>query len=122
MFVQPTVITVGKDKSLKIALYARELNRVVVKYKYQMPNMECLIDLLEEQLDKPKGGLVYDPWHATRVRSNTTRPKSDWKLQIPIYWRQSQPDVSVSYGILSANHKANSFPRYSASSSRRVTE
>ena len=35
-----------------------------------MPNMEYVIDLLAEQLNKPKGGSVYDPWHATRVRKN----------------------------------------------------
>ena len=37
-----------------MALDARELNRAIVKDKYQMPNMESLIHLVAELLDKPK--------------------------------------------------------------------
>ena len=47
-FIQPVVITVKKDKSVKIA---RALNNEIVKDKYQMPNLEHLVDLVAEQLD-----------------------------------------------------------------------
>ena len=50
-FIQPVVITVKKDKSVKIALDARALNNEIVKDKYQMPNLEHLVDLVAEQLD-----------------------------------------------------------------------
>ena len=50
-FIQPVVITVKKDNSVKIALDARALNNEIVKDKYQMPNLEHLVDLVVEQLD-----------------------------------------------------------------------
>ena len=46
MFIQPTVITVKKDKFVKIALDARALNQSIAKDKYQMPNLDNLIDLI----------------------------------------------------------------------------
>ena len=39
VFIQPTVITVKNDKSVKIALDARALNQSIAKDKYQMPNL-----------------------------------------------------------------------------------
>ena len=40
VYFQPTVITVRKDKSVKIALDARALNQSIAKDKYQMPNLD----------------------------------------------------------------------------------
>ena len=48
-FIQPVVITVKKDKTVKIGLDARALNNEIVKDKYQMPNTEHLVDLVAEQ-------------------------------------------------------------------------
>ena len=42
-FVSPAVITVKKDKSVRIALDSRKLNEIIVERKAQMPNMEELI-------------------------------------------------------------------------------
>ena len=39
-FVRPAVITVKKDKTVKIALDSRKLNEITVKRKAQMPIME----------------------------------------------------------------------------------
>ena len=39
-FVSPAVITVKKDKSVKIALDSRKLNEITIKRKAQMPNVE----------------------------------------------------------------------------------
>ena len=50
-FIQPIVITVKRDKSVKIALDARALNNELIKDKYQMPNLEHLVDMVAEQLD-----------------------------------------------------------------------
>ena len=41
-FVSPAVITVKKNKSVKFALDSRKLNKITVKRKTQMPNMEEL--------------------------------------------------------------------------------
>ena len=48
-FVSPTVITVKKDKSVKIALDSRKLNEITIKRKAQMPNMEELISRISRK-------------------------------------------------------------------------
>ena len=59
VFIQPTVITVKKDKSLKIALDARALNQSIAKDKYQMPNLDNLNDMIAEKLDEKEGEAWY---------------------------------------------------------------
>ena len=49
-FVSPDVITVTKDKSVKIALDSRKLNDITVKRKAQMPNMEELISRISRTI------------------------------------------------------------------------
>ena len=43
-----------KNKIVKLALDARELNKVIVKDKYRTPNMDHLLDLVAEQLERPE--------------------------------------------------------------------
>ena len=45
-----------RDKRAKIALVARALNNELIKNKYQMPNLEHLIDMVAEQLDRTNNG------------------------------------------------------------------
>ena len=59
VFIQPTVITVKKDKSVKTALDARGLSESMPEDKYQMPNLEHLIDMIAEKLDKENGEAWY---------------------------------------------------------------
>ena len=59
VFIQPTVNTVEKDKSVKIALDARALNQSIAKDKYQMPNLDNLIDMIAEKLDEKEGEAWY---------------------------------------------------------------
>ena len=59
VYIQPTVITVKKDKSVKIALDARALNQSIAKQKYQMPNLDNLIDMIAEELEERKGEAWY---------------------------------------------------------------
>ena len=55
VFIQPTVITVKKDRSVKIALDARALNQAIDKDKCQMPNLDNLLDMVAEKLDNEEG-------------------------------------------------------------------
>ena len=55
VFLQPTVITVKKERSVKIALEAREPNKNVLKDKYPMPNLDNLMDLIAEKVGKEPG-------------------------------------------------------------------
>ena len=59
VFIQPTVITVKKDRSVKIAFDARALNTTIDKDKYQVPNLENLLDTVAEKLDSENGEAWY---------------------------------------------------------------
>ena len=45
------MITVNKDRSVKIALDVRALNQAIDEDKYQMPNAESLLNVVAEKLD-----------------------------------------------------------------------
>ena len=47
-FTSPIVITVKKDKSVKLALDSKILNKAIHKNKYQMPNIDSLIDSISQ--------------------------------------------------------------------------
>ena len=51
-FVSPVVITVKKDKTVKIALDARKLNDSCVKKRPHMPNMEELLNQISAELSR----------------------------------------------------------------------
>ena len=59
VFIQPTVITVKKDKSIKIALDARVMNENIKKDKYQMPNLDGLMCSLAETITGDGPGKVW---------------------------------------------------------------
>ena len=56
-FLSPAVITIKKDKSVKIALDSRKLNEACVKRKSAMPNMEDLISKISAEITKNNGEL-----------------------------------------------------------------
>ena len=49
-FVSPAVVTVKKDKLVKIALDSRKLNEITIKRKAQMPNIEELISRISRKI------------------------------------------------------------------------
>ena len=55
VFIQPTVVTVKKDRSVKIALDARAPNKTIDKNKNQIPNLDNLLDMVAEKLDTEEG-------------------------------------------------------------------
>ena len=57
-FVSPAVLTVKKDKSIKIALDSRKLNEVTMKRKAKMPNMEELISRISKSISEGKEGEI----------------------------------------------------------------
>ena len=58
-FVSLIVITVKEDGSVKLALDPRELNKQVHKNKYQMPNIEDLLDTVGQTISEKKPGDIY---------------------------------------------------------------
>ena len=58
-FVSPAVITVKKDKTVKIALDSRKLNEITVKRKAQMPNMEELISRISRKIADGETDIIW---------------------------------------------------------------
>ena len=49
-FISPIVITVKRDKSIKLAMDAKTINKAIHKNKYQMHNIDCLIDTIAQTI------------------------------------------------------------------------
>ena len=58
IFIQSVVVTVKMDKTVKIALDARSLNNAILKKKYQMPNLDNLMEQVAEIANDEKEGEV----------------------------------------------------------------
>ena len=58
-FVSPAVITVKKDKSVKIALDSRKLNEATIRKKAQLPNMEELISRISRKRSEEQEGEIW---------------------------------------------------------------
>ena len=65
LFISPVVITVKKDKSLKIALDSKELNNAIHKNKYQMQSIDHLTDSLAMQIASNKNN--EGPWWFSKI-------------------------------------------------------
>ena len=49
-FISPIVITIKRDIAVKLALDSKILNKSIHKTKYQMPNIDNLIDTIQQNL------------------------------------------------------------------------
>ena len=58
-FIAPIVITVKKDDSIKLALDAKPINRQLIKNKYQMPNVDELLDGVSQINTANDSGTLY---------------------------------------------------------------
>ena len=58
-FIAPNVITVKKDNSIILALDAKPINRQLYKNKYQMPNVDELIDSVSQVITAKAAGTLY---------------------------------------------------------------
>ena len=58
-FISPIVIICKKDKSIKLALDSKFLNKQIYKNKYQMPNIHELVDNVVPQISNNSAGEVW---------------------------------------------------------------
>ena len=49
-FIWPLLITVKKDKSIKLAMDSKSINKAIHKNKYQMHNIDCLMDNIAQTI------------------------------------------------------------------------
>ena len=52
-FISPKAVSVKKDQSLKLALVSKLLNKAIYKNKYQMANIDTLIEVISQQISDP---------------------------------------------------------------------
>ena len=52
-FISPIVVTVKKDQTIKLALDSKVLNKAIQKNKYQMRNIDTLIESISQQISAP---------------------------------------------------------------------
>ena len=62
-----------KDGSVKLALESRELNKQVHKNKYQMPNIEELMDIVGRTISERKQGDVFLQQWISRTHTHTSK-------------------------------------------------
>ena len=58
-FIGPIVITVKKDDSIKLALDAKPINIQLYKNKYQMPNVEEILDGVSQIVTAQAAGTLF---------------------------------------------------------------
>ena len=58
VFIQPVVVTVKKEKNVKLALDSRCLNNAIQKEKYQMPILDNLMEQVAEIINANEAGTV----------------------------------------------------------------
>ena len=58
-FISPLVITCKKDKSIKLALDSKFINKPIYKNKYQMPNIQELGDNVAAQTSNNSAGEIW---------------------------------------------------------------
>ena len=52
-FISPIVVTIRKDQTIKLALISKTLNKANHKNKYQMPNIDTLIESIPQKISAP---------------------------------------------------------------------
>ena len=52
-FISPIVVIVKKDQTIELALDSKVLNKDIHKNKYQMPNIDTLIESISQQISAP---------------------------------------------------------------------
>ena len=57
-FIFSIVITVKKDKSIKIAMDSKTINKAIHKNKYQMHNTDCLMDSIAQTITQSSNGEI----------------------------------------------------------------
>ena len=101
-FISPAVITIKKDKSVKIALDSRKLNEACIKRKAAMPNMEALISKISAKNSKGDG----DIWMSKSTWITPMAKQNYLKKQPNIVFSRllevTLPDITVSRKVFMA--------------------
>ena len=95
-FVSPIVIRVKKDGSIKLALESRELNKQVHMNKYQITNIDKLVDGISKIIAERKVGgcIFYNIGFHVCVRTSFIGTKEERTVQFFISRRKVDSNIS----------------------------
>ena len=121
-FVSPIVITVKKDGSVKLALESRELNKQVHKNKYQMPNIEELMDTVGQTISEKKTGrrIFHNNGFNIRLWPIATKCGDERPVQFFANWRSFDGYIPVQNRILWPHYNARGIPTRNGLYTRRI--
>ena len=111
-FVSPAVITVKKDKSIKIALDSRKLNEATIKKKTQMPNMEELISRISRKIseEQEEGNMDNKTRFRLCLRSNQIERNYKKSMYFHRYRRRIYGILPFLERLLRTGEHPNNFP------------
>ena len=95
-FISPIVITVKKDQTVKLALDSKKINKFNHKNKHQMPNIDLLLDNIEQQ----SANSILNIRFAYRVFTNPVGQTNSGTMQFQFDWWQCYRNLPISNGIL----------------------
>ena len=80
-FIAPIVISVKKDDSIKLALDVKPINRQLYKNKYQMPNVDELLDGVGQTVTANTAGTLYFTTPDLKYAYSQIRPNAETAKQ-----------------------------------------
>ena len=72
-FISPIVITVKKDKSIKLSMDSKTINKSIHKSKYQMHSVDCLVDSIAQTITQSSDEGEVNNRPTLRIQPITTR-------------------------------------------------
>ena len=121
VFLQPTVFTVKKERSVKIALDAREPNKNVLKDKYPMPNSDNLMDMIAEKVGKEPGETFFSTLDITYAYEQVELSVETSRQGNFLLWR-SYRSIQARDRVLRTDNNANKVPEDHGSNACRYFE
>ena len=109
--ISPAVITIKKDKYVKIALDSRTLNEARVKRMAAMPNMEELIIKISAEFTEKRGNLDVKNRLGLRLWAGKTIQRSSKTLFIINNWRRLHWPLPIQERLSWAVAYINRIPR-----------
>ena len=99
--ISPIVITVRKDQMVKLALDSKKINKFIHKNKYQMPNIDLLLDnSTGSSIKQQSTNSILNTGLALHVLTNPVRQINSGTMQLQFNRWQRYMNLPIPNGIL----------------------
>ena len=114
-FISPIVITVRKDQTVKlVALDSKKINKYIHKNKYQMPNIELLLDnIAGGKIGQISANTSLNTRPTLRIFTNPVGQNNQRTMQLQSYWGQRYWNLSISNRVLASRTCQPTFKKQS---------